>query len=324
MNNYSSLKCQLRRGHSINQYKPPERCKMTMMLFIFHFLPIRLYVHTQPYKYSSHTILFFLCLLLFSVPLASQQAKVIDKHTDLKVKHYVGEMGVDFWDKDIWEKEFNDNNVLVMTAQIFLDLLNHGYIRLSQVNLLIFDECHHAKKNDPYRQIMQRFGDCKRDEYPKIMGLTASVVNKKVKFLTDVVTGIEELERTLRSTCETSQDEEVEKFAAKPMEVVMTFSNNSIDEESSILIQILQEVLSPALEFLQDCRVPRDETLVWNAHWYAKFALRECYETLSELGPWAANRVAGYLIMDLGMVCVNILLVSNCHFGSRRGAGTSI
>ena len=241
-------------------------------------------------------------LFFFAVPLASQQAKVIAKHTDLKVKHYVGEMGVDFWNKTVWQKEFNENNVLVMTAQIFLDLLNHGYIKLSQVNLLIFDECHHAKKNDPYKQIMRAFDDCKRADYPKIMGLTASVVNKKVKPW-DIENEIRELERTLRSTCETSQDEDIEKFAAKPKEEVMTFSNNSIDDDSNTLIQILQDVLTPGLEFLQQCRVPK-ETALWNAHWYAKFALRECQETLSELGPWAANRVAKYLIEDLGMVCL--------------------
>ena len=227
---------------------------------------------------------------------------MIDKHTDLKVKHYVGEMGVDFWDKNIWQKEFNENNVLVMTAQIFLDLLLHGYIKLAQVNLLIFDECHHAKKNDPYKQIMQFFDDCKKVDYPKVMGLTASVVNKKVKSW-NIESEIRELECTLRSTCETSQDEEVEKFAAKPREEVMTFSNATFDDNTSVLIQIIQDVLSPGMEFLSNCKVPR-AGLLWNALWYAKFALRECQETLLELGPWAANRVAEYLIQDLGMVCV--------------------
>ena len=217
---------------------------------------------------------------------------------------------MDSWNKNVWQKEFNEYNVLVMTAQIFLDLLYRSFIKLSQVNLLIFDECHHAKKNDPYRQIMQAFDCCKRGDYPKIMGLTASVVNKKVKPW-NIESEIRELECTLRSTCETSQDEEIEKFAAKPMEVLLTFSNNSIDDDSNILIKILQEVLTPGLEFLQECKVKK-ETALWNAHWYAKFALRECQEMLSELGPWAANRVAEYLIKDLGMVCVfNLYLATN-------------
>lgn len=229
---------------------------------------------------------------------------MIEKHTDLKVKHYVGEMGVDFWDKPTWEKEFNESNVLVMTAQIFLDLLHHAYIRLSQVNLLIFDECHHAKKNDPYKQIMQLFDRCPRDAYPKVMGLTASIVNGKVK-PSKIKSEIRELECTLRSTCETSQDEDVEKFAAKPREEVLIFSDEAIDEDTILLITILSDVLKPGIDFLRDCRVSSKNDSLKNAHWYAKFALRECQDTLEELGPWAAYKVAGYLIKDLGKVCVN-------------------
>ncbi|PFX27170.1 Endoribonuclease Dicer [Stylophora pistillata] len=238
--------------------------------------------------------------LVNTVPLASQQAKAIAKHTDLKVKHYVGEMGVDFWDKPIWEKEFNTCNVLVMTAQIFLDLLLHSYILLSQVNLLIFDECHHAKKNDPYRQIMQCFSDCPERRLPKVMGLTASIVNGKVKPYR-IESEIVELERTLRSTCETSQDEDVVRYAAKPEELILVYPNQSTDENVKTLIQILSDVLKPGISFLCDCRVSQRENE--NAHWYAKFALRECKETLDELGPWAAFRVAQYLIDDLDRAC---------------------
>lgn len=46
---------------------------------------------------------------------------------------------------------------MVMTAQIFYDLLNHGFFTLEQSNVIIFDECHHATKNHPYRQIMKHY-----------------------------------------------------------------------------------------------------------------------------------------------------------------------
>ena len=207
-------------------------------------------------------------------------------------------MGVDDWDEAIWENEFNTFNVLVMTAQIFLNLLSHSYITLSKVNLLIFDECHHAKKNDPYRKIMQCFSDCPRRPLPKVMGLTASIVNGKVKPY-KLESEIQKLERTLRSTCETSQDEDVEKYAAKPKELVLIYPSQSTDENTNILIGKMSEVLKPGIRFLSDCRVSRIDE---NAHWYAKFALRECKETLDELGPWAAFKVAEYLIKDLGMV----------------------
>ena len=214
---------------------------------------------------------------------------MIKKHTDLKVKHYVGEMGVDLWNKNKWENEFNENNVLVMTAQIFLNLLHHGFIKLSQVNLLIFDECHHAKKSHPYKQIMNRFAGCQETDYPKIMGLTTSVVNKKVKPW-KIESEIQELECTLRSTCATSQDEDVEKFASKPNEQIIAFSNADINNSTYILLQKLQVVLRPGVQG----KGPSSA-----AHSFALSALKECQEILSELGDWAANKVAGYLIKDL-------------------------
>lgn len=209
---------------------------------------------------------------------------------------------MDFWDKSEWEKEFIENNVLVMTAEIFRNLLIHSYIQLSQVNLLIFDECHHAKKNHPYRQIMQAF-DSKGADLPKILGLTASVVNEKVRDFGNLESEIQELECTLQSTCETSQDEEVARFAAKPREEVLPYSNDDMMDDSHVLIQNLQDVLAPGLKFLEDCRVSRKGPLR-DAVRCAKSALMECQETLRGLGPWACNRVAGYLIKDLGMMRV--------------------
>jgi endoribonuclease Dicer len=83
----------------------------------------------------------------------TQQCKVITQNTDLSVGQYVGEMGVDFWGKERWLAELKENQVLVMTAQIFVDMLGHGKIKLSNVNLIVFDECHHAKKEHPYAQV---------------------------------------------------------------------------------------------------------------------------------------------------------------------------
>ena len=230
---------------------------------------------------------------------------MIHIHTDLKVRNYVGAMGVDFWDKNEWEKEFSENSVLVMTAQIFLNLLLHGYIKLSQVNLLIFDECHHAKKSHPYKQIMEFFGDCEKTDCPKIMGLTASVINKNLK-QSNIESEIRKLECTLRSTCETSQDEEVGRFAAKPKEMVIKFSNaSSIEDSTNVLLQILQDILNPGREFLGDFLINKEDhdSSLQKALKFAKRALRECQENLKELGPWAANKVAGCLIKDLaGMV----------------------
>ena len=229
------------------------------------------------------------------MPLVSQQAKVIEQHTDLKVGEYIGAMNVDYWDKAKWEEELNKNNVLVMTAQIFLDLLTHAYIKLSQVNLLIFDECHHAKKEHPYRKITQALNAYYKDHdlRIKIMGLTASVVKGKVK-PQNVESEIKNLELALMATCETSQDKGVERFAARPKEEVVTFPPCEINDDLNILKKCLQDVLDQGLHFLDDCQEPHDSLF------FAQWVLKECKEILSELGPWAANKAAEFLIKDLG------------------------
>ena len=44
---------------------------------------------------------------------------------------------------------------MAMTTQIFLNILQHAYIKVSQVALLILDECHHAVKDHPMKLVRQ-------------------------------------------------------------------------------------------------------------------------------------------------------------------------
>lgn len=56
----------------------------------------------------------------------------------------------DNWQKSKWLKHFSENKVIVCTADILHQCLAHSYITMKQINLLIFDEAHHAKKNHAY------------------------------------------------------------------------------------------------------------------------------------------------------------------------------
>ena len=236
------------------------------------------------------------------MPLVFQQAKVIQDETDLKVGTYVGDMGVDFWDQAEWQKEFKKNHVLVMTAQIFLDILHHGFLGLSKANLLVFDECHHAKKEHPFKRIMTFFDVCPKENYPRVLGLTASVVNGKVSPW-KIESEIKQLEATLRASCQTASDaEEIVKYGAKPFEDIVTYSKNSaiLEEDDELLSETLKSSLTQALEFLNDCRIP--DVRLKNAHQSVKSAVRECLDTLKDIGPWSAYQVAGYLVRDLGLL----------------------
>jgi hypothetical protein len=73
-----------------------------------------------------------------------------------------------------------------MTAQIFLNILRHSFLKMGSVGLLILDECHHAVKKHPYSLIMQEFyHPAPPEQRPTIFGMTASPVNLKGEGLQD-------------------------------------------------------------------------------------------------------------------------------------------
>lgn len=57
---------------------------------------------------------------------------------------------LDTWRPQEWNEVFSAHEVVVCTAQVLYDCLTHNYIRMEDINLIIFDEAHHAKKEHPY------------------------------------------------------------------------------------------------------------------------------------------------------------------------------
>ncbi|XP_063241716.1 endoribonuclease Dicer-like isoform X2 [Bacillus rossius redtenbacheri] len=165
-----------------------------------------------------------------TVPLVVQQGKYIARFVPVNVGMYSGDMNVDVWNKSKWNEELRKNKVLVMTCQIFLDMLLHGYITLADVNLLIFDECHHAVEDQPMRQVMSTFQDCENP--PRVLGLTATLLNSSVR-LDQVQESISSLERTFHGTIATVDDlSVVERFSTNPDEFVSIYKSPtlSLDE----------------------------------------------------------------------------------------------
>ncbi len=82
--------------------------------------------------------------------LVFQQFAVLECNLDQKIERFCGEMGCDLWVKATWRKHFDENMVIVCTAEILYQCLFHSFISIDEINLLIFDEAHHTKKNHAY------------------------------------------------------------------------------------------------------------------------------------------------------------------------------
>jgi endoribonuclease Dicer len=249
-------------------------------------------------------------LFCFLVPLVSQQAEAIRLHTALNVTSFCGEaieMDVNKWSKKAWLEKFEKNHVLVMTAKIYLDLLDNAKLKLSQANLLVFDECHRAKKKHDFKRIMDWFARVPSQDHPRILGLTASVLDGKVK-PNMISEKIKDLEHTLRSVCKTASDPMVvEKYGAKPTESLREYSSSKHLNDVAKLEHEFRSLLKPLHAFLKDINFKveiRDsrgsEEIFAKALAIAKSGVSECLAALKDIGIWGAYEVARMLADELG------------------------
>ncbi|XP_077537077.1 endoribonuclease Dicer-S-like isoform X2 [Haemaphysalis longicornis] len=159
--------------------------------------------------------------LVPTVPLVVQQQKAIKDQTDLRVGGYVGDMNVDNWSAEHWNAEFVQSQVLVMTPDVFRLIIQHGFLALSRVNLLVLDECHRAVKQHTYREIMRCMDVVPQEDRPRILGLTASVLNSKAKER-EVERRIRDLEAALSARVLTvSNQQSMARYGTKPKQVLV-------------------------------------------------------------------------------------------------------
>ena len=88
--------------------------------------------------------------LVDSVSLVFQQYAAIKQQISQPVSWFCGAQGTDNWNKELWDDKFDKSMIMVCTAEVLAQCLMHSYITMDQINLLIFDEAHHAKKSHPY------------------------------------------------------------------------------------------------------------------------------------------------------------------------------
>ncbi|KAL9000121.1 MAG: hypothetical protein Q9169_001196 [Polycauliona sp. 2 TL-2023] len=130
---------------------------------------------------KKHRIAFF---LVDSVTLVFQQFEFLKVNLDQPIECFCGEMGTSSWAKETWQKQLQQNMIILCTAEILHQCLMRSFISMEQINLLIFDEAHHAKKNHPYARIIKDYyiTEDDRTKRPKVFGMTASPVDVRSDF----------------------------------------------------------------------------------------------------------------------------------------------
>ncbi|XP_052902030.1 endoribonuclease Dicer [Anopheles moucheti] len=167
-----------------------------------------------------------------TVALAKQQAQFFVRHMPFNVKLYTSEVNVDAWKGDRWHKEFTEGQIIVSTAQILLDVLRHGYMSPSNINMIVFDECHRAVGQHPMHAIMKEIVAAPAKERPRVLGLSGTLLFKELKLSAHVPAELERLENTFNATIATVANYEehatVSSFSTNPEEIMVQYRKSTV------------------------------------------------------------------------------------------------
>ncbi|CAO1392992.1 unnamed protein product [Diamesa serratosioi] len=105
------------------------------------------------------------------------------------------------WSKHKHLEEFEKHDIIFATSQLILDAVKHSYISISQINVIVFDECHHGRKNHPMHELMKQFKYLIPEKHPRVIGLSGMLIGIDNTIEPDTVEDeLKALESTFLST----------------------------------------------------------------------------------------------------------------------------
>ncbi|KAK4902509.1 Dicer-like protein 2 [Elasticomyces elasticus] len=182
-----------------------------------------------------------------SVELCRQQLDVLRQNLPAYATlSLTGQDGVDNWSQQhLWDAVLQNVRIVVGTPAVLKDALGHGFIRMSRITLLVFDEAHHCIKNHPMNAIMKNGyhpAKSRGESVPAVLGLTASpVINPKEG-------GMKQLEENLDAFVVTPKQslDELMRYVYPAHLEMLTYTASTLDEYpgSSYLCQALNRAAS--------------------------------------------------------------------------------
>ncbi|CRG88982.1 Dicer-like protein 2 [Talaromyces islandicus] len=235
-----------------------------------------------------------------TVVLAEQQYLVLSKQLPLyQIRLLLGSDNIDHWStQKIWDKILLNIRIVVSTPQVLLNAMSSGFVKLSKLALLVFDEAHRCIKASPFNGIMRLYHRARLEgdnvELPGILGLSASPDDVKA------------LEKNLHAICRTpvAQREELLKHTHKPEVSCITYNRGM--EEHTWLLQCLDMLISATFEdiendpYMKTLRMKKDpksqeqyEKILVTGKTFTRSNLislgQRARVIYSEVGPWAAD-----------------------------------
>ncbi|KAF4971740.1 hypothetical protein FSARC_1539 [Fusarium sarcochroum] len=258
---------------------------------------------------SSDKIIWFLGK---TVSLCEQQFNVIHRQIpSVSMKLLTGHLNIDAWSPEVWPRILHGTRIVVSTFDILRDALDHAFVRMDMLALVVFDEVHNCVKNSSGRKIMINFYHEHKDAgrpVPGILGLTASPV------ISSDLASIEVLENTMDAICVTPtvHREELLRHVNRPHLVRSLYDPKKRPDRTSLMQALQSEYLKmniaqdphvvklkPLAAKNDECRIKLKDAIMKHDTFsqnQMKGLWNKSKDVLGELGGWAADRYISELI----------------------------
>lgn len=127
--------------------------------------------------------------------------------------------------------------------------MRFGYLKISNFNVMIFDECHNAQKSHPMALLMAKFKECEEKDHPRVIGLTGSLTAAAIK-PQNVLEDLKKLEATFRGTITTAVGDafnDVLTHSTQAKENTLPYESNKkeyMDELISLKVEGMLRLIS--------------------------------------------------------------------------------
>ena len=207
--------------------------------------------------------------VIFMVPttnLVEQQADAINSYTPLKVGRYSGnhqksqKSSPGKFQMENWKTQLQSFDVFVFTEKKLYDTLMHGFLKLEDFDMVVFDECHHADQSHYYNLIMQDFFYFKKDKLlpkPRILGLTASPIKSKIgdsdqrNISSDIREKLQTLSNNLYSEFVCISMEQIQQLEKQQAQVLIEKFEFDIEQKVSFIQTIVKFLIEPLCKLMK-------------------------------------------------------------------------
>ncbi|XP_041812397.1 probable ATP-dependent RNA helicase DHX58 [Chelmon rostratus] len=169
-------------------------------------------------------------------------------------------------EKDFFGRVVQDSDVVICTAQILYNALTNveetKHVALSDITLLIIDECHHTNKDSVYNKVMGCYVEKKlkgERPLPQILGLTASPGAGGAKTLEKAVEHVLQICANLDSAIVSTKNyaPELQKKVPRPVktfDIVSKRLEDPFGDHLKFMMQLIHDFMNPPPDFrLREC-----------------------------------------------------------------------